>query len=82
MCVPNSDLYRCLMCVFRVWFWIQEAYLEAIFYPGKFTSSAISRTLELYGVSEVETEQLPTLTTIKVEAEVRIICVCCFLYRT
>ena len=52
---------------------LQEAYLEAIFYPGRFASSAISRTLELYGVSEVEEGQLPTLTTIKVEAEVSIL---------
>ena len=51
---------------------MQEAYLEAIFYPGRFASSAISRTLELYGVSEVEEEQLPTVTTIKVEAEVSV----------
>ena len=53
---------------------VQEACLEAIFYPGRFASSAISRTLELYGASEVEKEQLPTVTTIKVEAEVNVQC--------
>ena len=56
-----------------VYFHVQEAYLEAIFYPGRFASSAISRTLELYGANAVEEEQLPTVTTIKVEAEVNIL---------
>ena len=50
--------------------YLQEAYLEAIFYPGRFASAAIRRTLELYGAEQVEEGDLATLTTIKVEAEV------------
>ena len=49
---------------------LQEAYLEAIFYPGRFASAAIRRTLELYGAEQVEEAELAALTTIKIEAEV------------
>ena len=50
---------------------LQEAYLDAIFYPGRFVTGAIRKTLELYGESDIGEEvDLRMLTTIKVEEEV------------
>ena len=63
-------MYKMYACVNLRLSFLQEAYLEAIFYPGRFSSAAIRRTLELYGAEQVEDGELAALTTIKVEAEV------------